>query len=241
VLINIQKGSVSETTVMITYRDAVRLKVSTTTPKMPIADVQSAFVTIPLLRDAIDTFYKYVLQRAIAKMNILAPNISCSQNGDTIPFQFGGICQARDWPMQQAILNAPYLLLQTESPIPYGRTAVSQYRPQMRMGVMWAWMVQGDNVAANSQSANRGNKYGINIAIMQAMQHSHYPGFTEKLQWGIVDNGSGQPINTSVHYNPPDMVRWSMPRFVDKIDRTSGLLYCSGSVSLISFAPEITQ
>lgn len=239
-LLNIQKGSVSETTVMIVYRNAVRLKTKSVPLSVPIAQLQST-VTIPLLRDAIDSFYKYVLQRAITQMSVIAPNVGCSQNGDPMPFMCGGICQARDWPLQQVILNAPYLLLQSEISIPYARTAVSQFSPQMRINATWAWMVQGDNIPANSQSANRGNKYGINIAIMQAMQYAHYPGFTEKLQWGIMDNGSGQPINTSTEYYPPQMVRWTMPRFVDKIDKTSGLLYCSGSVSLISFAPEITQ
>ena len=179
----------------------------------------------PQLVDTIDSFYEYV------KGRVQAYNPAR---------QFGGIVQARDWPMKEATIAAPYLLIESDSPVPYMK-AVSEYQPNMLFKVSWVWMIQGDNIPANAQAANRGNKYRINMQMVQEMLVGLYPGFCLQQQYSITDDGTGHPLQVAVPYNPVQYVRWAKPRFVDKIDNQSGILFNSGAMSVSGFAPAINS
>lgn len=187
--------------------------------------MSTSVVTVPQLIDCIDAFYYWVRGRVTAA------------NPSRV---FGGIVQARDWPMKEAVLEAPYLLLSSDTPVPFIKS-VSQTQPSMLFRVQWAWMVQGDNIPANAQATNRGNKYRLNMQIVQEMLAGHFPGFCEKLQYYPQDNGHGVAQLVSISYSPAEQIRWTQPRFVDKIDRSTGILFCSGMVSISGFAPAILQ
>lgn len=181
----------------------------------------STLPATPLFIDGIDSYYFYVKNR-ILQINPARV--------------FGGIVQARDWPMKEAQLEVPYLLLQREDPKPFGRS-VSWFRPMESMQVRWAWMIQGDNIQANAQSTNRGNKYRINGQMIQELLNGSYPGFCKKYQYSAVDDGTGKAEKIAVAYDPTEFVKWSMPRFSDTIDSVSGILYCTGIVGIHDFAP----
>ena len=185
----------------------------------------SSVVTVPLLQDAIDSFYYWVLGRV--------QTINPARD-------FGGIVQARDWPMKEANLNTPYLLITAETPVPFMKS-VSQYQPNMNYKLSWAWMIQGDNIPFNAQAANRGNKYKINMQMIQEMLAGHYPGFCSKAQYTVADDGSGNAVQVITPYDPAEQIRWSMPRFIDRIDKQTGILFCSGVVDVAGFAPAILQ
>lgn len=181
----------------------------------------SAAPVTPLLADSIDSYYYYVKGRVL------------QINSDRT---FGGIVQARDWPMKEAQLETPYLLIQADTGKPLGK-ALSWYRPLVNFQVRWAWMIQGDNIQANAQSTNRGNKYRINMQMIQEIVIASSPGFCQKYQYSVVDDGTGNPEKLSVAYDPTEYVRWSVPRFVDTIDSVSGILSCLGTVGLNDFSP----
>ena len=182
-------------------------------------------VTVPQSVDTIESFYYWVRSRVL------------TINSARV---FGGIVQARDWPLKVATLEAPYLLIQSDTSVPFAKS-VSQQQSNSLLRVQWAWMIQGDNIQANAQSTNRGNKYRINMQMIDEMRNGHFPGQCEKLQYTLTDDGTGNPLQVVTEYNPPEYVRWTQPRFSDKIDRTSGILFCSGAVSVVAFAPAILQ
>lgn len=185
----------------------------------------ATFVAVPQLVDTLDSYYYYVKNRVL--------QVNPSRN-------FGGIVQARDWPMKEAKLDTPYLLDSMDSLVPFGKS-VSQYQPNVNYRVQWVWMIQGDNIPQNAQAANRGNKYRVNMQMKQEVIVGCFPGFCEKLQYSVQDDGTGQAEQAFMEYNPPEFIRFSQPRFVDKIDRTSGILFCSGAVGVSAFAPAILQ
>jgi hypothetical protein len=185
----------------------------------------ATFVATPQLVDTLDSYYQYVKNRVL------------QVNPDRV---FGGIAQARDWPMKEALLDTPYLLDLSDTAVPFGKS-VSNYQPSILYRVQWAWLVQGDNIQQNTQAANRGDKYRINMKMKQEIITGHYPGFCEKMQYFVTDDGSGNPVLSFMEYNPPEFIRFSQPRFSDKQDQNSGILFCSGAVSVSAFAPAITQ
>lgn len=176
---------------------------------------------IPLLVDACDSYYYYVK----GQVQTINP-----------ARVFGGIVQARDWPLKEAKLEVPYLLLQKEEPKPFGRSA-SWFRPLENIAVRWAWMIQGDNIQNNAQSTNRGNKYRINMQMVQEILAGNNPGFCQKYQYSVVDDGTGNAEKVLTAYVPAEFVRWSIPRFADTVDSVSGILSCTGIVGLHDFAP----
>jgi hypothetical protein len=175
---------------------------------------------IPALIDTLDSFYQWILN------NVSAINSSR---------KFGGIVDAKDWPPKVIKLEVPYLAILRDSPI---RTKPqSFYAPLMGDLVEWRWTVEGDNIPANAQASNRGDKYRTNMQIMQELLSAHNPGYAPKQQWNVAADSNNNPVRVGVSYNPPEYFWWTIPSFVRKQDRQSGMLWTVGQVEISCFAP----
>lgn len=175
---------------------------------------------IPALIDTIDSFYEFVL----ANVHVLNP-----------ARVFGGIVEARDWPPKSLVPAAPYLAILRDTPT---RTKPqSFYAPLMTDIVEWRWALMGDNIPQNAQAANRGDKYRLNVQIMQELLSAHNPGYAMKSQWGVTNDVNNNAIKVSTPYNPPEPFWWSIPEFTRKQDRQSGMVYTAATVQVSSYAP----
>lgn len=173
--------------------------------------------------DWTDSFYNYVKNRILAK------------NPDRV---FGGIAQASDWPSAEITFDALYLVIGLGDPIrPEAPGSNSWSDPLYGHVVQWSWPILGDDIKSDNISASRSSRYRKNFQIMQEVLHGMFPGFCEKLQYGIDDDG--QLI--SVSYEPKEFIWFNKPRLSTKIDRSTGTLFGSASATISGFAPTINS
>lgn len=172
------------------------------------------------LVDFSDSHYQHVKQR------ILAINSTRL---------FGGIVEARDWPLKETLPNAFYMLTNLLDPV---KTAVpgenSWSAPTYGMRIQWAWTIIGTDIPAGALASNRGDRYRVNFQMVQEMLHGFFPGFCEKCQYSL--NGT-ELVATS--YMPKEMVWFTMPQVTDRIDTSTGVLFGAASTMLTGFTPTI--
>ena len=169
-----------------------------------------------------DSHYQYVKKR------IKAVN----------PFRlFGGIVEAQDWPLKEAQIGAFYMLTTTLEPTRPSDGPGSNSWSSSLYGerIQWAWQIIGDDIASNALASNRGNRYRLNGKMIQELLHGHYPGFGEKQQWTMDNTGLLQATS----YVPKEMLWWTKPRFSDRIDKASGILFGSALTIISGFSPSI--
>lgn len=172
--------------------------------------------------DFTDSHYNYVRTR------ILAVNKER---------KFGGIVEARDWPLKETIPGAYYFLINSAPPNKgQGPGTNSWSSPLYGIQVQWAWTIIGTDIPQNSLMSNRGDRYRKNFAMIQEILQGFYPGFSEKLQFSM--NGL-ELVSTS--YIPKEMVWWTKPRFTDRIDLNTGILFGSAIATLTAFSPDINS
>lgn len=174
----------------------------------------------PALVDAVDSFYELI------KANVQSLNPAR---------QFRGMVDAKDWPPKEITPEAPYLIVLRD--LPTRTKHQSFYAPLLSETVEWRWVVQGPNIAADAQESNRGQKYRINVLMMQEMLSAHNPGYSLKKQFSVTNDVNNNPILVATPYNPPEPFWWTIPSFVRKQDRDSGMLYTAGQVDVSNFAP----
>lgn len=173
--------------------------------------------------DTLDTHWLYVSQRIQAQF----PTI-----------QFGGIVEARDWPFQQAIDQALYLVTGDART---GKNVNSWQGSLLTYSARWSWPILGTNLPQGVQAANRGDRYRIAAMFRSAIQYGLYPGFTQKQQYGVVDNGAGVPVIAVTTPYAYENVWWSKADFAEKIDTTTGIIYGVAAVAISAFEPEINS
>jgi len=173
----------------------------------------------PLLIDTIDSFYQFV------KNNVLQINPQR---------EFGGIVDARDWPPKNIVDQGIYLAHTLDAPV---RTKQSFYDPLIAFTLDWRWAIKGENIPQNAQAANRGDKYRLNIQIIQELLSAHNPGYAPKNQYSITNDANNDPVLVATPYDPPDSLWWDIPAFTPKIDRMSGMIYTTGRVTVSSYGP----
>jgi hypothetical protein len=150
----------------------------------------------------IDSFYMYVASQ-MAKIN-------ASQ-------VMGGCLDAQDWPQTPPIEGAFYLLYMNA--VPVGGTQAQQ---EYEYICQWTWLLIGADVAANQQSANRGDRYRTNLAMMENLRQAHFPGYCPKQDY--VASASG--AITATPKAPVETLYWSKPTFRKQHDANqSGVLY----------------
>jgi hypothetical protein len=182
--------------------------------------------------DFSDSHYQYVKQR------ILAINPTRV---------FGGIINARDWPPKQAIPEAFYMLTTTLDPVKghgissrgHGVGTNSWSAPLYEEAIQWAWQLIGDDISADSASANRSKRYRTNFTMIQEMLQGMYPGFCEKFKYSPDPDNVGALLATP--YIPREMVWFPKPRFSDRIEQQTGILFGSAVTTLSSFSPQINS
>lgn len=169
----------------------------------------------------LDTYFHYVTQ----KMNA----INSSQ-------KFGGISNSADWPPQQVIDSALYLLFISSMPVNSQRDG-SQYGLLYETFLQWIWLVKGTDLATTQVGANRADRYRTHLGIIENMRQSNYPGYTG-LQHAAVDVNTGAVTFTNdiPRGDSSASLWWSRPKFPTKQDKSSGLIYGTCTVELYCYS-----
>ncbi len=148
-----------------------------------------------------------------------------------------GIVPASDWPSKEIIQEAFYLITSTLDPNRgQGPGTNSWSSPLYGEQIQWAWPIIGDDIAANALAANRGDRYRKHFVMMQELLQGFFPGFCEKQEYSM--NGT---VLVATSYVPKEMVWFSKPRFSERIEKTSGILFGSAVSVITSFAPTISS
>lgn len=171
--------------------------------------------------DALDTFWYYVTQRIISQF-------------PTQPI--GNIVDASDWPFLQAVDQALYLVTGN---MRNGKNVNSRQSQLGTYSARWSWPIIGTNLAQGVQAANRGDRYRTMATIKAALEFGLYPGYTQKQQYAVVDDGTGNPILQVVTPYAYESVWWSKADFIDKEDAKTGIIYGYAAVAVSTFEPEI--
>lgn len=168
--------------------------------------------------DAIDSHYQFVKARIkeIAPTRIVA-----------------GMLNARDWPYKEAKLEAFYLLSVTDAPGP--SSMISEAIPIVSHQVQWSWLIAGDDLRPEDpkRSANRAKRFRLNKEMQGELLKALTPRFCEKQNWQMV-NGvwTGTPLN--------EYIMWTVPRFVGREDKDTGLVYGMALVNILNMTDEIS-
>lgn len=174
--------------------------------------------------DAIDSYFKYVKGRIVAKNpNRLIP----------------GIIEANAWPPQEVQNEAFYLLLLGESPS-------SNFGTVSSTGIIhltqWTWVVIGNDLptqASNQVGRNRGNRYRNNAKLKQELLNGLYPNFCDKNTYIPQQQGNNL---VSVPTSVGEKIWWSRPRFLPvKAEGESGVLYGAAQIFVSEFSDLITS
>lgn len=151
--------------------------------------------------------------------------------------KFGGIVEARDWPLKEPKQDAFYLLTTTLSPNRgQGPGSNSWTAPLYGEQIQWAWCVIGNDIAPDALASNRGDRYRKNFSMIQELLQGHFPGFCEKLQYSM----DGTTL-VATSYAPKEFIWFTKPAFSDRIERSSGILFGSASSVITGFSPTIAN
>lgn len=173
--------------------------------------------------DAIDSHFLYVAGRI---------------NNQFPQFPVVGVVEASDWPLVKAVNQGLYMIAGNSR---NSRNVSSQQNSLQTYAARWVWQVIGTDLTQGVQAASRGDRYRITAMIRSAILYGLYPGFAQKQQYNVVDNGSGQPayaITTPYAY---ENVWWSKPDFAGKRDIQSGIFFGYAAVAISAFEPEINS
>jgi hypothetical protein len=170
-----------------------------------------------------DTFYQYV------KARILEIN----------PVRlFSGIVSASDWPPQEMIPESYYLITSTLDPNRgQGVGTNSWTAPIYGEQVQWAWSIIGTDIAPNALATNRGDRYRTYFKMIQEILQGMYPGSCLLKQW--IGNEDGTVTGTP--YFPQESIMFTKPKFSERMERTTGILFGSASVVITGISPTINS
>lgn len=152
--------------------------------------------------------------------------------------QFGGICQARDWPMQKAQDQTFYMSVGDGKP---SRSVNSWQGPLYTYAVRWCWIVIGTDLSQTTDAASRGDRYVINMTMQSELLNGLWPGFCQKQQYSIQDNGAGVAVLVATPFPMYETVWWSKPDWQQRQDTQTGITFGYGAVAVSGFSPEINS
>jgi len=178
--------------------------------------------------DALDSHWFYCSARAL----------QFQQQLPTYPVKLGGIIEARDWPFQEALENGLYLVTGSSKS---SKSVNSQQSALATYAARWCWLVLGTDLISTVQGSSRGDKSRQTAYMRSLMRYALYPGFTQKQQYAVVDDGTGNPLLTATPFPAQENVWWSKPDFAERADQTTGVLFTYASVSISAFEPEINS
>lgn len=172
-------------------------------------------------QDALDTFWVYVTNR-ILQLNSQAV--------------IGSMVDATNWPLQKPTDQAIYLITGDSKP---SKAVNSRQAALMTYNARWCFLTLGSDLTQNEVAASRGDRGRIASSWRSTMEFGLFPGFTQKQQYSITDNGSGQPQLNIITPYAYESIWWSKPSFVSRTDLQTGTLFQYAAVALSTFDPEI--
>lgn len=175
----------------------------------------------PGLADAVDSYFKHVEGR-IAVINANRQVIS--------------IADAADWPPQQVIFNAFYLVVLGLVPVSGLR---SQAVPTYVHSVQWTWLIKGTDLQSGLRGNNRGDRYRISMLMRDEIRQASFPGYTQKKTWAV-DNTVDPPALDSQACDPKESIFWSQPQYTKRTAPDSGALYDLATVQITDFTNTIS-
>jgi hypothetical protein len=173
--------------------------------------------------DALDSHWVYVTQRIIA------------QWPSTV---IGGIVEATEWPLEKPVDNGIYLICGNSR---YSRNMPSRQSSLMTYQARWAWFAIGSDLTQSEYAANRGDRYRLAAAWRSMMAYGLFPGFCQKQQYALQDNGSGQPQLITTTPYAYENVWWGRPDFAMRTDQQTGITFGYAAVPISAFDPEINS
>lgn len=176
-----------------------------------------------MIDGAIDSYYKYIKNNVLS----LNPSRKCL-----------GFMDAQDWPNEQIVLEALYLLIVGPG-TPIGKQGYSPSSPILTYVLQWVWAIVGSDLQGNVKGRNRGERVRTDMAIREELRQAHIPGFTEK-KFITEDLSVDPPVVKFNSYSPPDYIRWTPVEYKKNSDKDSGVIYGSASVNLTSITDTIT-
>lgn len=150
---------------------------------------------------------------------------------------FSGIFDAVDWPPKELVPETYYFILGgLDSNRGQGPGTNPWSAPIYGLEVSWAWSVIGTDIPSNELMANRSDRYRKNFQMIQEILQGIYPGFCEMFQYSPNPTG-GPAIGTP--YTPAEYILQKKPRFSTRIERSTGILFGSASLTITGLSPQI--
>jgi hypothetical protein len=140
--------------------------------------------------------------------------------------------------MTPPVEGAPYLLILGMTP-----TGGTENQILYEATCQWTWLLIGTDIKGNI-TANRGDRYRSNMAIMSNLRNANFPQWTQKMDFNFnaqTGVGTTTPVQSVVPVSNYESVWWSPLKFLSKNDnQQSGLLYGTASVTLYGYDDVLT-
>lgn len=167
--------------------------------------------------DAIDSYFSYI----VGNLSTINPNRKVI-----------GVADAMDWPPKNVVLEAFYLLVLGSRGIT-GKSFWSSAVPTQVHTLQWTWILAGSDLTQGKIGRSRGDRYRTNMLMRdELIASTQGQWWTQKLQYSVVGNTPSGLVLKSTPIFPVENVWWSPLTFLNRIDRTSGLIYGAASVQV---------
>jgi hypothetical protein len=148
---------------------------------------------------------------------------------------FGGIVNARDWPLTPPVLGALYLLVGAKISLPGGTASQELFEYQCQ----WTWLLVGTDIPQNTIMENRGDRYRASLTIEQNLRQANFPQWCQKKS-ATVNTQTGAvtftPVSSTYPVSATEQITWSRIRFASRQDNEkTGVVYGVGVVSVFGY------
>lgn len=172
--------------------------------------------------DAIDTFWEYTSGR----MATINPNRKMI-----------GVADAMDWPPKSILFEGFYLLVLGEKPV-LSREAWSASTPIVVHTCQFSWIIAGQDLTQGVVGRSRGSKYRTNMTMREEILKATYPGFCQKQSWAVLGNS---PSGLMLQGTPKqEYITWGPLTFLNRQDKSSGVIYGAATVEITDMTETIT-
>ncbi len=174
--------------------------------------------------ECIDTYFEYVSGR----MATINPDRKVV-----------GVMDAMDWPPKNVLLEGFYLLVIGQRPM-IGKQFWSAAITTLSHTVQWTWLITGSDLTQGKVGRSRGDRYRTNMTMREELIKATYPWFATKEEWTVLGATPSGLALQGTPLTPTEDFWWGPPTFLNRIDRTSGVVYGAATVQLVSMEPIVT-
>lgn len=150
------------------------------------------------------------------------------------------VADAGDWPPKSVLFEALYLLYLGSKPIT-GKSFWSVYIHTLSHTVQWTWIVAGTDLTGSGMSGvvgrSRGDRYRTNLSIRQELLRATYPWFAQKQGWTVTGTTPSGLALQGTPVTPTEYFWWTSPTFLNRIDKTSGVVYGAATMDIVAMEP----